>query len=891
MSLRDLDIDIDLDISGSSQLHQVDQQVNQLVAHIQSIGNIDINADISMNEALANIQNLENQLNQISDETVDIDVNTEFMTALQELALLDAQIQSLDNDNVFIDVDLHNSTASILQLRAQLQVLEAQASHINVDIDTAGAHAQLALLQAHINGINGPPTNSGSTGLLGMAGNMMSGMASLDLLGTAVKGAGVLALLPAIATLAQVAIGAVGALGVAIGVVAGAALGLVSAVGVAGIGLLGFGALAIGTLTEIYEKDAELTASQAKLKKQTDSVLDTFEDLKKSVEKDTFEAITSGVKALNTALDMAEPILKASSDAVDGLFKSLNKSFKGDDMKGFFSYLERAIEPLTANIGNGLGYALMGVLNTMTALEPLTSWIGQGFENMMGSFSEWTSGLVDSKAMESFMSYTMDNLPKLGDAIGDMTLGIVDFFAAFSDSASGGFDWFADLMADFKDWSAGLSENEGFQKMLDNIAEDGPHIASTIGNITTNLIDLISAISSVGKDENGEGGLWAFLDKLSNPKNFNTEGIADMFSFESLLNPFGAVLGAFNFDPMINSIKTKFSSIKINVSEWFSDAKLNVSEWFSGAKTDASNLFTKTKINVTDWISKTKINITDWFSKTKLNIADFFTKTKVSITDWISNAKLNISQFFTNTKINVAEWLTGKLNLGTSIKGFSWSDYIKKLEWPSVKGFSWGKYIKDFIWPKIEKISLVKFVKDLVWPKIEKISLASFVHDMKWPSIDKINLGSFIPPFKWPDMSGIKNEIMSKIPAMPKISMPKISVPSFKMPSFGFSSGLGRVPNDMNATIHKDEAVIQADKAQQLRDEGILSGDGRHPTINTSGSNNTTSSSSGGNSFSMPITINVQGGNTNSETTGAIISAIESAFSNFRDVFPAMREG
>lgn len=848
MSLRDLDIDIDLDVN-SGELERANRQVDELIASIRTIGDIDIDVDLGSNEALAELEELQAQLDQLNDERIEVDVVSDFNRTLQELSVLSERVNALDNDDIFIDVDLRGSTKEILMMRQQLRVLETQARHIDVDIDTAGAHAQLALLQAHINGIRGP--SEGPMSIMGTLGGMMSGMASLDLVGTAIKGAGILAVLPAIASLAQVAVGAIGTLGVAIGVVGGGLLGLASAIGVAGIGVIGFGAIAISTITALYEEDAKLTASQQALKRETDSVVTSWNALKSALQPFTFDVITSGVKSVNSLLETAQPIMQNASLAVGGLFDGLNQSLKSDDMTGFFSYMERAVMPLSMNIGNGLGSALRGVLNTMTALEPLTSWVAQGFENMMGSFSDWTSGLVGSKGMESFMNYTKENLPKIGDAIGGMTDGIVDFFAAFGDSASGGLDWFADTMQDFAKWSAKLGENQAFQDMLSNIAADGPHIASTIGNITTNVIDLVNAISNVGKDENGEGGLWSWLDKLSDPKLFNPEGIAKWFSWDTLLNPLGKLLGAFNFDPLIESIKSKFSSIKINISEWFVGKSLDIMSWFKGKQ-----------INLSDLISK--------------------------------------------TKINVGEWLTGKLNLGASIGGFSWSKFIDKFKWPTIGDislskfidkFKWptipkislSKFIDKFKWPSLDKISLSKFVDKFKWPSLDKISLSKFVDDFKWPVIDKINLSSFIPEFHWPDMSGIKSSIMSK-------------VSSIKLP--GFSTGLGRVPNDMNATIHKNEAVIQADNAQKLRDSGILSGDGRHPTVNTNAVSTTSvstssvaptnvSNASSGNTIQITNHFVVQGDGKETATSivGTIQSTIEANFANFRDVFPAMREG
>lgn len=118
----------------------------------------------------------------------------------------------------------------------------------------------------------------------------------------------------------------------------------------------------------------------------------------------------------------------------------------------------------------------------------------------------------------------------------------------------------------------------------------------------------------------------------------------------------------------------------------------------------------------------------------------------------------------------------------------------------------------------------------------------------------------------------------------------------------GFSSGIGRVPHDMVAEIHKDEAIIPADAASSLRDLGIIDGDGRYPEINldnlrgdggqnNGGSYNTRHSSTSTNTISAPVTIIVQGGNTNEETGQSVREVMEEFFADLTAVMAPVREG
>lgn len=118
----------------------------------------------------------------------------------------------------------------------------------------------------------------------------------------------------------------------------------------------------------------------------------------------------------------------------------------------------------------------------------------------------------------------------------------------------------------------------------------------------------------------------------------------------------------------------------------------------------------------------------------------------------------------------------------------------------------------------------------------------------------------------------------------------------------GFSSGIGRVPHDMVAEIHKDEAIIPADAASSLRDLGIIDGDGRYPEINldnlrgdggqnNGASYNTKHSTTSTNTVSAPVTIIVQGGNTNDETVFNIREAMEDFFADLTATMSQVREG
>ena len=778
MTLRDLDIDVDVDVDASD-LSRANEQADELIETLRELDNL---------------------------ITIQIDLNVG--NALEELRELQLLANELDGKRIHISADIENITNDIAGIRAQLEAIEHHS--INIDVDTTGAHAQIAALQAHTQfaGSSNMPTGGNiptGGGLGSIVPSLIGSFNPLGLIKLLTTLAALMVLLPVLASLLQVLVGVLGVLGVAIGVVAGGLLAFVSAIGIAAIGLGGFAALGISSITALYDENTVLTKAKKELKKQTDSVVKSWKDLAKTLQPFTFSAITSGVASVNTLLDRAEPILKNATSAVDGLFASFNKSLDSSAMQSFFSYLERSIGPITSNIGNGLGYALQGVLNTMTALEPLTNWVAQGFENMMGRFAGWTEGLSESKRMQAFMQYVQDNLPTIGDIFGDMRDGIVDFFAAFDDTAVDGLGWMAEKMQDFATWASNLDENEGFQEFLARIKEDGPIVAEILGNIAEDVVSLISALA--------DSGFLEFIAKLTDPENFNFDNMAENMSFS--LKPGGLrMFGNFNWSEIFD----KFNP--------FGDINMDSS-----------------------WI-----------------------KEKVESLDW-------------------AKYIS-PLTWPAAIGGFLWDNFISKFNWPSLESFSWSSFVEKFNWLKLPDFSWSNFVSKFDWLKLPDFSWSNFISKFDWIKLPSFSWSSFIDKFKWPKLPDFKWPEIS-MPSMP--SMPKISMPKFNMPKIGFSSGIGRVPNDMAATIHKDEAIIPAHQAETLREMGVIEGDGRYPTLNTSPLVSTTTVSTNNNGGGARVEVGgvniiVQGGNTNSETGLAVREAMEEFFAELNIMMPVTRE-
>lgn len=668
MSLRDLDVDIALDID-KDPLEELNREIDEFIMHVESIDDSPINdltrefrgltrtMDSSTDEAKV----LNRQLKEM-DKNISIDINLE--EALAEMKRLKVQIEALDRENVNVDLDVRQATSQLSKLYLQIKAIDAQ--DIDIDVDIKGALSELAVLRTQLNAFK--------------ATEMIKAPQGVDILsnlniGGLVKLMGLLILIPTVLPFITALTGVIGTLGVVIGVLAGGLLAFASAAAVAGGGLLGFGAIAISSITDLYEENAKLTKEQKALKRETDKVVDSWNQLKSSLSDEIFDVVASGAKSLNTILNMSEPILQKVGSSLSNLMDSFNQSLKSNDVKGFFDFLDRSAGPLISDLGRGFGEILRGVGNIAVAFEPLTLWMGYGFKNMMTEFADWTSGLKDSNGMTKFIDYVKENLPKIGSIIGDTTLGITDLFAAFGGTASDGLDWFAGKMEDFSKWASGLGENKEFQNFLKDIKTEAPIV--------------IDALKEIGK-------FLGNIFELFDDKGQMLESVTGMFEG---INDF-----------MDSDFGTKFLN-SIFMPHKNADVK-------NGEVPQSTMGIVWTDI-IAPLLWDSFIKGLVWESFIKGLVWESFIKGLV----WNSFIK----GLVWNSFIKGLVW-------NSFIKGLVWNTFIKSLVWNTfIKSLVWGNFIKVLSWAKyLNPLRWGSFVKGISWSSfIPKLSWGSFVGSIK----------------------------------------------------------------------------------------------------------------------------------------------------------------
>lgn len=300
--------------------------------------------------------------------------------------------------------------------------------------------------------------------------------------------------IPAVVPFIAAAANALGNLGPIVGVVGGGLMGGVGAVGTAGIGAMAAMLPIAGNISEVFNKEKEeLNALELESQAYFKSLQDGYNNLLKVTEEPALAAFNKSMQIAQRLLKDLEPMFVSVTETVENLMNKLSASLDTPEVQKFIDYLNKHAAPMLDSVATSAGYLLQGIGNLIVAFEPLSTWVAQGLENMSKSFADWAYSLSETEGFKKFVEYTKENLPKLGEIFGDLTLGIVDFFAAFSGSASGMLDGMVKMANDFRTWAAGLPESEGFQNFLAYVKEVTPEI----GKLAKNILELATNVAPV----------------------------------------------------------------------------------------------------------------------------------------------------------------------------------------------------------------------------------------------------------------------------------------------------------------------------------------------------------------------------------------------------------
>lgn len=332
-----------------------------------------------------------------------------------------------------------------------------------------------------------------------MMGKIATSMRNLEeIVSTSLQGA-FISIVPAISPIVANIGGLIGSLGPVIGTVAGQALGMGAAMTTAYAGMGTVIASVTTQVSALYEKHAKLNALQKETKNALDGVKATYNDLMKVTQLPILDGVKTGAQIATTLLKQLQPLFTNSAMAFRTLMNDFKKSIGTPPIQKFIEYLNTNAGPMLITFGRAFGNVFKGLASMLTAFAPLADSTSKGFLSMTQSFSTWAAGLSKSDKFQAFISYVQTNMPKVTSIFKDAISGIINVFTAFAPMSSDMLTNLQNMISKFKEWSASLSQNQGFQKFCDYVVQTAPSVMQLIGNLTTFLINLGVGMAPLGQ--------------------------------------------------------------------------------------------------------------------------------------------------------------------------------------------------------------------------------------------------------------------------------------------------------------------------------------------------------------------------------------------------------
>lgn len=208
--------------------------------------------------------------------------------------------------------------------------------------------------------------------------------------------------------------------------VAGGLGAVATSFGLAAVGAVVFGAVAIPTIAKLFGDTEKLTKAQKAARGEYDKFQKTWQGIVKDLEKPVLKAFSTAMQASNKAVQMARPLFDSAATAVNNLLTALNQSLDSSPVRAFFDYMNKQAGPMLEKIGKATGNFLQGIMSMMVAFGPLSESFANGFLKMSESFATWAAGLSKSEKFQSFITFVRENTPKVLELIGNLTTFIVN---------------------------------------------------------------------------------------------------------------------------------------------------------------------------------------------------------------------------------------------------------------------------------------------------------------------------------------------------------------------------------------------------------------------------------------------------------------------------------
>ena len=486
---------------------------------VNSFDDIDADAELSadISEAIKNINALESYIERIDNNNADVEITADVTKANARIRELQTNLRAINGRHYSanLDADATKARKSILMAKRALNDYSRQRAKAKLEVENKAAVSNIVMFKAMLRSIpNIVRTRLNVDSNLGVMRKSLSafreGIESANdawdrlandirsfatVLGNMIKGvllSNITLLVPAIASLVPVLMSVLNAAGV----VAGGAIGMAGAFGVATAGAFAFGAMAVSALKMVQDGTLEATRETERYEASLDSLKSAWADLIKQNQAQIFNTLANSIDTAKVALAGLTPFINGVSKGMEqASAKMLDWAKNSQVAQKFFEMMGTTGVRIFNNMLDAAGSFGSGLVSVLTQIAPLAEWVSQGFKKMGQAFNEWAQSVEGQNAIKSFIEYTKQNLPLIGQIFGSTFRGIFNLMKAFAPNTHLVLQGLADMANQFEQWSATIAESDGFKKFIEYVQENGPKLIQLLGNIINIIINVATAMA------------------------------------------------------------------------------------------------------------------------------------------------------------------------------------------------------------------------------------------------------------------------------------------------------------------------------------------------------------------------------------------------------------
>lgn len=494
-----------------------DAEINEINAKIDRLENekATVDVDIDKHEFDMDIDAIEKDLELIDDMDVEPKVDANTKQAETKINQLEKALDFLDSKSVRTAIDLNDRlfVTKFQKTKKELDRLDGRKVKTAIQVDSALANAEVTTFKTVLRSIPNKvrtrlevDSDKAEGFLKALSAGIDESTKSWDRLATKIRTIGtvlgnmvqgvlisnITLLVPIIASLVPVLMAVLNA----ISVVAGGAAGLAGAFGVASAGVVAFGAMGISALTMLANGTLEATKETERYTASLDSLKSAWSDLIKQNQAQIFNTLANAIDTAKVALSGLTPFINGVSRGMEqASAKMLDWARNSQVAQRFFEMMGTTGVRIFNNMLDAAGSFGSGLISVLTQIAPLAEWVSQGFKKMGQAFNEWAQSVEGQNAIKSFIEYTKQNLPLIGQIFGSTFKGIFNLMKAFAPNTHLVLQGLADMAQRFEEWSATIAQSDGFKKFIEYVQENGPKLIQLLGNIANIIVNVATAMA------------------------------------------------------------------------------------------------------------------------------------------------------------------------------------------------------------------------------------------------------------------------------------------------------------------------------------------------------------------------------------------------------------